>query len=226
MADINKIEKHTDLSILHLARFPLTYQAGEPQLRYPAILALHGHGSNERDLMDLAPLFQENLLWISGRGPYELAPGAYDWYRFEQPGRPKPAHLAAALETLDTFITELLHTYPIDPQKLFLLGFSQGSMIAMSYALTRPGRVRGVIAQSGYIPGEAGLKVDLAGIKDKPFIITHGLEDSMIPVDTGRRTRDTLLSLNAAVEYHEFHMGHSINNESLTAVRNWLARLI
>jgi phospholipase/carboxylesterase len=221
-----EIEKHSQLSILHLTRFPVFYQVNDPQSRYPAILALHGHGSNERDLIGLAPLFQENLLWISGRGPYEFAPGAYDWYRVEQLGHPNPAHLAAALATLDVFITELLATYPIDPQKFFLMGFSQGSMIAMSYALTRPGRVTGIIAQSGYIPGEAGLKVNLAGIKGKPFIITHGLEDPMFPVDTGRRTRDTLLRLEAKVEYHEFHMGHGTSNESLAAVRNWLATLL
>jgi phospholipase/carboxylesterase len=221
-----EFEEHTQLSIFHLTRFPLTYQVGEPQSRYPAILALHGHGSNERDLIELAPLFQENLLWISGRGPHELSPGSYDWYHVEQIGRPNPAYLAAALETLDAFITEVLDNYPIDPQKFFLMGFSQGSMIAMSYALTRPGRVSGIIAQSGYIPGEAGLKVDLAGIKDKPFIITHGLEDPMISIDTGHRTRDTLLSLKARVAYHEFHMGHSISSESIAVIRTWLAGLI
>ena len=221
-----KTEMHHQLSILHLTRFPVSQQSADTQTRYPAILALHGHGSNEADLIELAPLFQENLLWISGRGPYELGPGSYDWYRMEQMGRPNPVHLAAALEALDTFITELLAAYPIEPQKFFLLGFSQGSMIAMSYALTRPGRASGIIAQSGYIPGESGLKVDLEGIKGKPFIITHGLEDPVFPIETGRRTRDTLLGLKAEVEYHEFHMGHSTSPQSLTAIRNWLTRLI
>ena len=221
-----KIETHTQLSILHLARFPVAFQAGDMQTRYPAVLALHGHGSNERDLIELAPLFQDNLLWISGRGPYELAPGSYDWYRFKQLGRPDPVFLEAALQGLDQFIGELLDAYPIDPQKFFLLGFSQGSMISMSYTLTRPARVSGVIAQSGYIPGESGLQVDAQGIKGKPFIITHGLEDPVFPVDTGRRTRDTLLGLGASVAYHEFHMGHATSRESLAAVRTWLDGLI
>ncbi|CAG0986011.1 hypothetical protein ANAEL_02025 [Anaerolineales bacterium] len=52
--------------------------------------------------------------------------------------KPDPALLAAALERIDNFISELLATYPIDPQKLFLMGFSQGSMISMSFLLTRP----------------------------------------------------------------------------------------
>jgi phospholipase/carboxylesterase len=219
-----KIETHAELSIMHLACLPDSYETKDLQTRYPAVLALHGHGSNERDLIELAPLFQENLVWISGRGPYEFAPGAYDWYKFEQPGRPNPAHLATALEALDTFIVELLDTYAIDPQKLFLMGFSQGSMISMSYALTRPERAAGIIAQSGFIPSEAGLKVDMAGIKGKPFIITHGLEDPVFPIEIARRTRDTLLGVGAEVEYHEFHMGHATSKESLTAVKNWLAK--
>ena len=226
MANEMAIEKHNDLSIFHLVRFPLTYPAADSPARYPAVLALHGHGSNERDLIELAPLFPDNLLWISGRGPFELAPGSYDWYKMEQLGRPNPLHLAAALNKLDGFIAELLAAYPIDPARFFLMGFSQGSMIAMSYALTHPSRVSGIIAQSGYIPGEAGLEVDAAGVKGKPFIITHGLEDPVFPVDTGRRTRDTLLSLNAAVEYHEFHMGHGTSSDSLAAVRSWLDGLI
>ncbi len=218
------IEEGKSLSIYHLVQFPASYFPDQGQTRYPAIFALHGHGSNERDLIGLAPHLQENLLWISGRGPVEFAPGAYDWYPVTQFGRPDPDHLEATLEKIDSFISEMLDTYPIDPQKFFLMGFSQGSMISMSFLLTRPHRIAGVIAQSGYVPMQSGLHIDEAGVKGKPVVMTHGFEDPSMPLEWSHQSRDFLLRHGVNVDYHNFHMGHTITEESLTAVRGWLDR--
>jgi phospholipase/carboxylesterase len=177
-----KYEEHSDLSIYHLSRFPSDYDHTNNSVLYPTILALHGHGSNERDLIGLSESLQENLLWISGRGPVVFAPKAYDWYPVTQFGKPDPLLLNQALEHIDKFITELLNAYPIDLKRFFLMGFSQGSMISMSFLLTHPQRVAGVIAQSGYIPRENELLINEEEIKGKPVIMTHGFEDSRMPL--------------------------------------------
>lgn len=216
------VEERTSLSIYHLLQMPAGYNPADKETRYPAIFALHGHGSNERDLIGLAPHLQDNLLWVSGRGPVDFAPGAYDWYPVTEFGKPDPAHLEAALERIDNFISELLQAYPIDPQKLFLMGFSQGSMMSMSFLLTRPQRIKGVIAQSGYVPLQSGLQVDEAGVKGKPIVMTHGYEDASMPLEWSHQSRDFLLKYGVDVEYHNFHMGHTITAESLAAVRAWL----
>lgn len=218
------IETRSNLSIYHLVRFPAGFDPDNTHLRYPAILALHGHGSNERDLIGLADSLPENLLWISGRGPIQFAPNSYDWYPVTQFGKPDPELLGVALDSIDHFITELLSTYPIDAGNLFLMGFSQGSMISMSYLLKYPQRVRGVIAQSGYIPVDGGLQVDEQGVRGKPVIMTHGLEDSRMPLEWSRQTRDFLLRSGVDVEYHNFHMDHTITEESLAAVKIWLEK--
>jgi phospholipase/carboxylesterase len=220
------VEERTNLSIYHLARFPPGYDPADKETRYPAIFAMHGHGSNERDLIGLSDSLQDNLLWVSGRGPVDFAPGAYDWYTVTQFGKPDPAILAVALERIDNFISELLATYPIDPKKIFLMGFSQGSMMSMSFLLTRPQRIAGVIAQSGYIPQQSGLVVDEAGVKGKPIIMTQGFEDSSMPLEWSLQSRDFLLSQGADVEYHNFHMGHTITDESLSVVKAWLERQV
>lgn len=92
----------------------------------------------------------------------------------------------------------------------------------MSYALTKPQRVAGVIAQSGYIPHELSLQIYEAGIKGKPFILTHGIQDPMLPVDWARRSRDTLLTLETDLEYHEFNMAHNVTTELLAVINTWL----
>ena len=211
------------LSLHHLTHFPAS-PSPEADSVYATILALHGRGSNERDLIGLAPYLPKNLLWISPRGTFTLGPDSFEWFQITQIGKPDPERLADALGKIDTFIDELIANYPVDKNKLYLLGFSQGSIMSMSYALTKPQRVAGAIVQSGYFPHEAGLQIDEAGIKNKPFILTHGVQDSLLPIDWARHSRDTLQKLEVDLEYHEFNMGHSISEESLTVINAWLEK--
>ena len=212
------------LSLHHLVRFPASFQSQEPTSRYPTILALHGRGSNEQDLIELAPHLPDDLLWISPRAPLILGPDSYEWYRVRVIGRPDPEQVLSALETIDHFIDEILSTYPIDAQKLFLLGFSQGSLLSMCYTLSYPLRIAGVVAQSGYIPNGLDLEINEATIKDKPFILTHGEQDTMIPVDWARASRDQLQKLGVDLNYHEFQMGHSVSLESRAVISTWLKK--
>ncbi len=212
------------LSLVHRIEVPASAQSAEAPSRYPTVLALHGRGSNEEDLLGLAPHLPEGLLWISPRAPLLLGPASYEWYRVRVIGRPDPDQVLAALETIDDFIDEALATYPIDPQRLFLFGFSQGSILSMCYTLTHPARVAGAIAQSGYLPENINLEVDESGIKGKPFLLTHGERDTMIPVEWGRLSRDRLQGLGVDLEYHEFLMGHSVSMESLEVISRWMEK--
>jgi len=211
------------LSLHHLTQFPASPSA-EADSAYPTILALHGRGSNEHDLIGLAPYLPQNFLWISPRGPHKLGTDAYEWYRVKVIGKPDPDEVALAIEKIDRFVDEILSTYPINPQKLFLLGFSQGSILAMCYALGRPHKTAGVIAQSGYLPPVVQLTINEANIKDKPFIMTHGTQDTMIPVDWARTSRNVLQKLGIYLSYYEFNMGHNISTESLSTISTWLEK--
>lgn len=213
-----------ELSLHHLIELPTPPQPHESRVLNPAILALHGRGSNEGDLIELAPHLDEHLFWVSPRAPLLLGPNSYEWYRVGVIGRPDPDQVFSAIETIDRFIDEILAAYPLDPQRLFLLGFSQGSLLSMCFALTHPGRVAGVIAQSGYIPNGVELEIDEAGVKGKPFLLTHGEQDTLIPVQWGRASRDRLRQLGVDLTYQEFQMGHTVSMESLEVISQWLAK--
>ncbi len=210
------------LSFPHVVHIPAATPAGDSADRHPTILALHGRGSNEADLIGLAPHLPQDLLWISPRAPLVLGPRSYEWYRVQVVGRPDPDHLLASLEALDRFINEILAAYPIDPQKLFLLGFSQGSILSMCYTLAHPGRIAGIIAQSGYLPNGVDLKIDRTAVRDKPFLLTHGEQDTLIPIEWARASRDRLQDLGVDLTYEEFQMGHSVSLESLQVISHWL----
>src|SRR5215208_3571690 len=100
------------LSLPHLIELPASPANKEAQARYPTILALHGRGSNEEDLIGLAQHLPQGLLWISPRAPLVLGPGSYEWYRVQVIGKPDPDQVLAALETIDHFIGEILAIYP------------------------------------------------------------------------------------------------------------------
>lgn len=211
-----------ELSLFHLIEFPTSSQTQEPDVRYPTVLALHGRGSNEQDLMGLAPYLPQGLLWITPRAPLVLGPGSYEWYRIQVIGKPEPAQVMAALDSIDRFIGEVLSAYPIDPRKFFLLGFSQGSILSMCYTLSHPSHIAGVIAQSGYIPNGIGFEIQENELKNKPFLLTHGEQDTMIPVEWGRASRNLLQGLGVDLTYHEFPMGHNVSMESLEVISTWL----
>ena len=212
------------LSLPHEIQFPDSHQSEASEVRYPTILALHGRISNENDLIGLAPHLPKGLFWISPRAPLVLGPDSYEWYRVRVIGKPEPKQVMAALETLDNFIDEILSAYPVDARNLFLLGFSQGSILSMCYTLSHPSRVAGVIAQSGYIPGGLDLEINEAEVKDKPFLLTHGEQDTIIPVEWSRASRDRLQALGIDLSYQEFRMGHGVSMESLAVIAAWLQK--
>jgi phospholipase/carboxylesterase len=212
------------LSLFHVTRHPLSIPDNKPDTSFPTILALHGRGSNERDPLGIAEFLPHKLFWVCPRAALMLGMNSYEWYRVKAAGRPEPAQLLSAIESIDHFINEIIEAYPVDPQKLFLLGFSQGSILSMSYTLTHPQRIAGVIAQSGYIPSLSGLHVNETDIKGKPFILTHGVGDTLIPVDWARASREILQKLDVQLDYHEFNMGHGITMDSLAAISAWIER--
>jgi phospholipase/carboxylesterase len=213
-----------NLSLVHRVRFPVERATRDGP--HPAVIALHGRGSDEADLLGLAPYLDDRLLWVSARGPLDLE-GGYEWYRLPNVGVPDQATYAAALGRIERFIAEALAAYPIDPARLYLFGFSQGSMMAHSFTLLHPQRVRGVIAHSGYLPLkalEATAPFDPAGVRGKPYLIIHGTRDPMIPAAWARQARDYLQAAGADVEYHEFNMRHQVSDRSIAAVDGWLQR--
>ena len=208
------------LSLVHQTRFPA---AGDGP--HPTVIALHGRGSEETDLLGLAPYLDERLLWISPRAPLNLAPG-YEWYRLAGIGAPVEATFAQALKTVARFVDEVLQSYPVDPARLILFGFSQGGMMAYAQALTRPALVQGIICHSSYLPLpsiQAAAAVDEAGLRGLPCLVLHGQHDPLLPVQRGREARDYLRQAGAELTYHEFPIGHTINQQSLAAMTSWLA---
>lgn len=214
------------LNLTHMVR-PSPYYAkgGAPENGVPGLLLLHGRGADEADLMGLEGALDPRLTIVSARAPFRLGPG-YAWYGMEQIGAPDRNTLHTSLEELWTFVGGLLPAYGIDPQRLYLLGFSQGAVMSAALALTVPDQVRGVIMHSGYVPVDSELPLKADSIREKPFFVAHGKYDEVIPVNYGRASQEYLAKHGARLIYQEYPIGHSISEESLYDLSEWLTQEI
>jgi phospholipase/carboxylesterase len=125
--------------------------------------------------------------------------------------------------TLVHFIDEAIAAYNTDPSRTYLLGFSQGAIMSLSLALTRPENLAGVVAMSGRVLPEVLPKIAPAeAMRGLPILVVHGTEDVVLPIHHGRAARDRLSSLRVALTYREYSMGHYVSEESLADVTAWL----
>ena len=197
---------------------------------FPTIVALHGFGASAHDLLGIAPHIQQGeVLFICPQGPMmiESAPGqrAYGWFPLSQAGEIEPASLVGARGLLEGFIEDAMERYPIDPDRLVLLGFSQGGVMAYDLALGRPERFSALVALSSWLPDAvvSGLKDDEARSSLATLLI-HGTNDPMVAIDNAKEAREKLEELGVEAAWGEYEMGHEINQNALRDLIGWLAQ--
>jgi phospholipase/carboxylesterase len=217
--------KTPDLSLVHLVREPL---ASSSTAQPPLLLLLHGIGSNEADLFGLAPFLDERFLIVSARAPLTMGPGAYGWFNIEFTAQGMSADLQQArqsLDVLEVFLDEIIKRYRVNERCVYVGGFSQGAMMTLALVLNCPEKVAGVVAMSGRFPSQV-LKDELneEALSGKPFIVTHGIYDPVLPVGEGRTTRRNLEALSVELTYREYPMGHEVSHDSLRDITAWLTR--
>jgi phospholipase/carboxylesterase len=208
----------------------LVYQIREPKIKAdknPLLLLLHGYGSNEEDLFSFASELPDEYYVVSARAPYDLQYGSYAWYaiNFDADQNKFSDHNQAIIsrDLVANFIDELLANYPIDAFNVTLIGFSQGSILSYSIALSYPEKVQKVAAMSGY------LNLDI--IKEKyqandfnnlKIFASHGTADQVIPVNWARKSIPTIEGLGIEITYKEYPIGHGVSTQNFYDLKNWL----
>jgi phospholipase/carboxylesterase len=204
---------------------PARHRRGAPG---PALVLLHGRGADEYDLLGLADWLDPRLTVISVRAPFPLGPG-YHWYDLVQIGAAEPVSYAAARTRLTAWLDALVPAHGLDPARVYLLGFSQGAVMAAGLLLDPAGlavRPAGAVLLSGYLPLDQHPPVAADALAGVPVFVGHGRQDPLIPVEFGRHARDTLTGFGATVTYREYPIPHTIGETELADIAAWLtARL-
>jgi phospholipase/carboxylesterase len=195
---------------------------------HPTILTLHGRGANAFDLLGLAPyLCGGQFLIICPQAPMETPIGpdqvGYAWYAGSKSGAPDTDGMLASHKALQLFLNDCLKQYPIDPERLVVLGFSQGGVMAYSLALTNPERFAGLAALSSWLPRELTPRLNVSeAVHSLPTLIQHGTQDPQIEVDRARDSVARLRDLKVPLIFKEYEMGHEIRPKGLYDLSVWL----
>lgn len=195
--------------------------------RPPLLVLLHGYGSNAQDLFGLAPAYDRRFHIVSLQAPLDLTmlgvPGGRAWFHInflEHDITFESADVAEAAERLAAFLPELAEAEGCDPDRIYLLGFSQGSMMAHA-VLHRHGGIAGIVGLSGrMVPDEfAKCGRPLTGA---PVFVGHGRHDPLLLIDNGRQIGDFYRRAEADLTYREYDMAHEINMPCLADTQAWL----
>ena len=114
----------------------------------------------------------------------------------------------------------------IAARSIVLAGFSQGGAMALHTGLRHPERLAGILALSCYLPLPETLEREASqASRDVPIFMAHGTQDPVIPLSWAMRSRDRLIALGYAVEWHEYPMPHSVCAEEIADIGRWLTRV-
>lgn len=195
----------------------------------PAIILLHGFGSDENDLFSFASELPETHHIISLKAPIPMQPYGNAWYNIyfdNSDGKFSDTEQAiASRDLISNCIDAVVNVYNANPKEITLLGFSQGTILSFAVALSYPEKVKNVIGLSGYI-NEDILKEDYSenDFSSLNVYTSHGSVDQVIPVQWARKTQPFLKALNIPCEYSEFPVGHGVAPQNFYELKEWLLK--
>ena len=219
--------------------WPLAYRFQPPRQpgsgSAPVLVMLHGIGSHEGDLFQLAPYLDPRFAVISLRAPIAWGVGGFAW--FEMAWTPEglvgdPQQARDSLQLLSRFLEQVLplpdlSNLALDPGQVYLLGFSQGAIMSLYLALTQPEKLAGVVAMSGRLSPEILAEaVEPERMKHLAILAVHGTADAVLPIAFGRQIRDYFAPLPLSFTYREYEMGHEVSPQSLRDIQVWLQNLL
>jgi phospholipase/carboxylesterase len=185
----------------------------DPSKKYPAIFLLHGMGSNEDDLPQLVQEFQDQCHIISVRGPITQKPG-YAFFTIQEVGKPDRAIFDKVLIALQRFMLEAIEEFQIDPHKVYVLGFSQGAVLAQSLAFVMGNLITGIVALSGYTPKFVTEEYAIRTVNHLRAFISHGDYDYVIPSQWGVESKELFEQFGASVTFKQYPDGHGVTPEN------------
>jgi phospholipase/carboxylesterase len=192
----------------------------------PCLVLLHGVGANEAGFIELARQFDPRLVVVLARGPLELGPGQFAWFRvnFSASGPAiNPAQAESSRTTLLSFLEQLPQSLDIDPARIWIAGFSQGGIMSASVALTAPDKVAGFGILSGRILPEVLPRVTAErALARLQAFVSHGVDDDTLGIHFARNAKQVLDGLGVPLSYHEYVGGHGLTQTIVAEFNAWL----
>jgi len=198
------------------------------------VVFLHGYGADGNDLIEIGRAWQQLLpdtAFVSPHAPEPCAgaPMGRQWFALTMRDPDERWRgVNAAAPVLNAFLDAELARRKLPPSALALVGFTQGTMMALHVGLRRPAPVAAIVGYSGLfvLPNNAEPEVVASEIKARPpVLLVHGDQDELIPVQALFQATQDLATLEVPTEWHiSPGIGHGIDQEGLRHGGEFLAR--
>ena len=201
-----------------------------------AVIWLHGLGADGHDFEPIVPELGMPAAAPPVRFVFPHAPlqpvtingGAVmrAWYDVTGDGRQDAAGVRSSQAHVEALIARE-RARGVAARAIVLAGFSQGGAMALQTGLRYPERLAGILALSAYLPLPDTVANEAhAANRDVPIVMSHGIQDPVIPLSWAKRSRDHLVALGYAVDWREYPMPHSVCAEEIEDVGRWLRSVL
>jgi phospholipase/carboxylesterase len=198
------------------------------------VVFLHGYGADGNDLIEIGRAWQPlmpHAAFVSPHAPEPCgqAPSGRQWFAltFRDPNE-RWIGVGKAAPALEAFLDAELARRNLPPSALALVGFSQGTMMALHVGLRRKAAPFAIVGYSGLlvVPPDGNAEKFAAEIQSRPpVLLIHGERDDLIPVQALFQAANGLAALGLAVEWHlSADTGHGIDPEGLRQGGEFIAR--
>jgi phospholipase/carboxylesterase len=195
------------------------------------VVLLHGYGSNGDDLISLAPMLQSILPDAAFVAPDAPTPcpgtaGGFQWWPIQSFSmQERTTGAEAAAPTLDAFISDELGKHGLSEDRLLLIGFSQGTMMALHVGVRRPTPVAGIIGFSGMLVAPDRLQSEVRS--HPPILLIHGDADPVVPFRSLAEAKRALDAAGFSVEQHVSpDLGHNVDPAGIAAAMDFARRVL
>ncbi|HEY6982770.1 alpha/beta hydrolase [Reyranella sp.] len=191
------------------------------------VVLLHGYGADGNDLIGLAPVLaplMPDTVFHAPNAPYpcEGNPMGYQWFGISRlDPQVAAAGVRAAAPFVDAFLDEKLAQYGLDEARTVLMGFSQGTMMALHVGLRRTRQLAGIVGFSGMLAAPEALGPEIRS--RPPVLLLHGDSDEMLPHILTQRAAEVLRQHGVQVRMHIAQgVGHGIDQTGLSHAARFL----
>jgi phospholipase/carboxylesterase len=199
-----------------------------PSRPAPLLLALHGYGASKwHATREAKMIIPEGFAIASLQGPHQhlrepKQPGGplrfgFGWLTNFRPEESVSVHHRALLDLFDSLSQEGI----ADPEKIFLLGFSQSCALNYRFAFTHPDILRGVIGICGGLPGDWETS-DLYQNTDAAVFHLAGTRDEFYPPARVEAYSEQLRQRARDVTFQSYDAAHEISPQMRDDIRAWL----
>lgn len=207
-----------------------------------SIIVLHGLGADGHDFEPVCQALDLRPLLAGGAGLRFVLPhapvipvsinGGYPmraWYDIRDAAldqREDPVGLRRSQAAVEALIEREIER-GVAPERIVLMGFSQGCAMSLLTGLRYGKRLAGLVGLSGYLPLLATTEAERHPANEAtPIFLAHGRNDAVVPLARAQAAHEELLRLGYTVQWQDYTMGHEVHPDEIEALQAWLLRVL